>query len=89
MNYYSKGSYLIVGFDEIGNCKEWRQSRGTGIIITKGITTRKDKDGSGFDPTGLGRWSWVRIEGKANDLTPFISGYRPCKNRNDLNSVWN
>ena len=52
------------------------------------MVARKDKEGSGFDETGLGRWSWIQIKGKAKELIVFISAYRLCKNRNDLNSVW-
>ena len=89
MNYYSKGSFLIVGFNRTASYKDWKIPGGTGITITKKISSRKDKAGSSCNKTGLGRWTWVRIEGKANELTVFISTYRLCKNRNDLNSVWN
>ena len=57
MNYYSKISYSIIGFNKTKNCEDWKQPGGIGITITKKITARKDKEGSGFDPTGLGRWS--------------------------------
>ena len=80
---------MIVGFNRTANCKDWKIPGGTGIIITKNISTRKDKAGSGCVETGLGRWTLVGIKGKANELKVFISAYRPCKNRNDLNSVWN
>ena len=73
MNYYSKRSYSIVGFNKTGNCKIWRRPGGTGITIIKNIAARKDKEGSGFDPTGLGRWLWVHIEGKTKELKAFIS----------------
>ena len=89
MNHYSKGSFSIVGFNWTAKCKDWNLPGGTGITITKNIASRKDKSGSSCDKTGLGRWTWVRIEGKANEQTVFISTYRPCKNRNNLNSVWN
>ena len=89
MNFYSKGSYLRVGFNKMGNCEDWKQSGGTGITITKHIAARKDKEGSGFDPTGMDKWSWVRIEGKTKERTVFTSAYRSCKNRSDLNSIWN
>ena len=87
MSYYSKGSYLIVGFNKTGSYKEWRQHKGTGITIIRNIIARKDKDKNGFDLTGLRRWTWIRIKGKANELKAFISAYRSYKNRNNPNSV--
>ena len=89
IKYYSKGTFSVVGYNKTVKCDNWKQPGGTGITITKNMVTRKDKEGSGFDETGLGRWSWVRIEGKAKELTVFISAYRPCKNRKNLISVWN
>ena len=41
------------------------------------------------DPTKLGRWTWVRIEGKAGEATVFVSAYRPCKNTKGMSTVWN
>ena len=43
MNYYSKGSYLIVGFNKMGNCEDWKQSGGIEMTITKNIATKKLK----------------------------------------------
>ena len=31
----------------------------------------------GSDPTGLGRWAWMRLEGKSNHHLRVISAYRP------------
>ena len=89
MKYFSRGSFSVVEYNKAIKCDDWKQPGGTGITINENMVSRKDKEGSGFDETGLGRWSWVRIEGKAKELTVFISAYRPCKNRKDLNSVWN
>ena len=43
----------------------------------------------GSDPTGLGRWTWVCIEGKSGEATVFVSVYRPCKNTSGTLTVWN
>ena len=43
----------------------------------------------GSDPTKLGLWTWVRIEGKAGKSTVFVSAYRPCKNTTSMDTVWN
>lgn len=34
---------------------------------------------SGTDPSGLGRWSWVRFRGCHNVSLTVITAYRPCK----------
>ena len=43
----------------------------------------------GNNPTKLGRWTWVRIEGKAGESTVFVSAYCPCKNTIGKDIVWN
>ena len=35
--------------------------------------------GSGWDPTGLGRWSWLRFRGKHEVTLMMICAYRPCR----------
>ena len=42
MNYYSKGSYLIVSFNKTGNCEDWKQPNGTGITITMQEKIKKE-----------------------------------------------
>ena len=79
MNYFSKGLFSVVGYNKTVKWNDWKQPGGTGITTIKNMVARKDKEGSKFDKTGLGRWSWVQIEGKAKELTVFISAYRPCK----------
>ena len=45
--------------------------------------------GSGVDPTGLGRWTWIRLRGHHNSHVRIFSAYRPVANTRDLGSVWN
>jgi hypothetical protein len=33
---------------------------------------------TGGDPSGLGRWAWVRLRGKAGRTIRIITTYRPC-----------
>jgi hypothetical protein len=33
----------------------------------------------GKDPSGMGRWAWLRMEGKAGHHMRFITTYRPCQ----------
>ena len=57
------------------------------MTLTSDLRSRMSTKGS--DPTKLGRWTWVRIEGKAGESTVFVSAYRPCENTNGMNTVWN
>ena len=48
-----------------------------GVTLTADMKSRMVSKGA--DPTKLGRWTWVRIEGKASECTVFVSAYHPCK----------
>ena len=43
----------------------------------------------GSNPTRLGSWTCVQIEGKAGEAIVFVSAYRPCKNTTGMSTVWN
>ncbi len=45
-------------------------------------------DKFGHDPTGLGRWAWVRLRGKDGTHQRIISAYRPVYNTMDDNSTY-
>lgn len=62
------------------------QAGGTGIVITEAVIPRKDTQGK--DPTGLGRWVWLRVTGKDQFAVRFIAAYRPVKNMLNHGSVW-
>ena len=34
---------------------------------------------TGHDESGLGRWTWMSIQGKGNHLLRIVTGYRPCE----------
>ena len=42
----------------------------------------------GKDTTGLGRWTWMRVQGRHGHHTRIISAYRPCKNRETLGTTY-
>ena len=48
---------------------------GTGIMCLNRTAARVFK--SGQDPTGMGRWTWMRLRGKGMNLR-IASVYRPC-----------
>jgi len=39
---------------------------------------------SGDDPSGLGRWSWTRYQGRSNITLRVISAYHPCASTGPL-----
>jgi hypothetical protein len=51
------------------------QYGGVGIIATKEITHRII--GTGSDPKSLGRWAWIRIQGKEGHTVRIATAYRP------------
>mmetsp|Transcript_92730 Transcript_92730/g.181702 ORF Transcript_92730/g.181702 Transcript_92730/m.181702 type:complete len:229 (-) Transcript_92730:13-699(-) len=84
-----KDSSSILGYNvnETSLLTSPHQAGGTGITLGDDLTARKTH--SGTDPTGLGRWSWIRIQGKQGFTTIFVAAYRPNDNRRDSGSVWN
>jgi hypothetical protein len=56
---------------------ETLQYGGVGMVAT-GETKHRILS-RGKDPTGMGRWVWMRMEGKANLRVRLVTAYRPCK----------
>jgi hypothetical protein len=52
------------------------QPGGVGIVATDEVAHRVTC--SGKDPTGLGRWTWMQLQGENGIRTRVISVYRPC-----------
>ena len=52
------------------------QRVGTATILREGLTTYVV--GSGTDETGLGRWSWYKVEGEKGHKSYVITAYTPC-----------
>ena len=81
-----KGSYSRLSYNtNDGDSATWNQYGGTGVTLNADLRSRMSTKGS--DPTMLGCWTWVRIEGKAGESTVFVSAYRPCENTNGMNTV--
>ena len=53
------------------------QYGGVGLVASSEIKHRIIDQGK--DPTGLGRWVWIRIQGKEGHTTRIASAYRPCE----------
>ena len=63
------------------NKNESIQYDGTAVISLNDTAHQVQTTGS--DPTGLGRWSWMLLEGKNNHITRIISAYVPNKSTLD------
>ena len=74
-----KGTYSRLRYNtNDGPDVSWRQYGGAGITLTADLRSYiSDKGG---DPNKLGKWTWMSIEGKAEESTIFVSTYCPCKN---------
>ncbi len=60
------------------------QPGGTGIAVFNKLAHHAQK--AGDDPTGLGRWSWVRLKGQGARITWIIALYRPCRSDGPLST---
>ena len=49
---------------------------GVGMIASEEVTHRVIETGK--DPTGLGRWCWMRLQGRNGIRVRIITVYRPC-----------
>ena len=79
-------SYLVNNHNAVTTAP-WNQTGGTGFTLNQQMTSHKLDHGC--DPTGLGRWTFVRFKGKHNTTICMISAYRPCRTTTCLGSVWN
>ena len=62
------------------------QEGGTEIIAFDQLVTLQDL--AGLDPTGLGKWSWIKIIGKQKRTTRITCAYQPCSSKKtSLSSV--
>ena len=69
--YYSVASYNK--HENLGKC----QRGGTCSFAVNQITHRVRR--SGVDSSGMGRWSWIQLEGRNGHITRVMTAYRPCR----------
>jgi len=74
------------------NCTEVKETRespyqpgGTGILCVNQVAHRSLKPGD--DPTGLGRWMWMRIRGPRGFFLWVVSIYCPCFSNGPTNNM--
>ena len=53
------------------------QRGGTCTFVVNQATYRTRK--SGNDTSGMGRWSWVQVDGKDQHTIRIVTAYRPCR----------
>jgi hypothetical protein len=63
--------------DQEMSITKYIQYGGVGIVASSAFKHRII--GSGKDPSGLGRWVWIRIQRKEGHTTHITSAYRPCQ----------
>ena len=62
------------------------QPGGTATIAVNDMAHRYKE--CGYDPSGLGRWSWIMVSGKQQCVTRFVTVYAPQKGGRGLNTVY-
>ena len=65
----------------------WCYPSGTALIVNR--ICRGHHTSNGVDSSGLGRWTWMHIEGRLNTFFTYIAAYRPCRNKKDTALTWN
>ena len=66
-----------LGYNKHEEYNSTHQYGGMGIIFTNDLAHKTSEMGT--DETGLGRWLWGMIKGKANRQVKIYSIYNPCK----------
>ena len=63
-----------ISFNEHANDDTpWYYSGGIALTIDR--IPREHHVGNGVDLSGLGRWTWIRLEGKLNTFATYIVAY--------------
>ena len=79
-------SQCIITENNIHEKPKGSQYGGTATMAFNKITSTIS--GTGYDKTGLGRWSWIKFLGKAGVTRRVITEYCPCaRNLNQPSTV--
>ena len=78
---------LAVSYhQERGRLATVNQYGGTMTLARNDISHRAVQ--SGYDPSGMGRWSYIRFRGKRKNVTRVITCYCPNRSTNGPNTVY-
>ena len=69
-----------------GKLTKQSQYGGTITMAAKDISHRAIK--SGYNNSGLGRWSWIKFNGKRNCTSRVITVYCPVKSEKGMDTVY-
>lgn len=87
VSQWMPGSTTTVGWKRD---REWKHEfQQGGVSITAQGTLKEYYQGTGEDEKGLGRWVWMKFEGRDNVKTAIVQLYRPVKNTDDAGSTYN
>jgi len=87
MSMATLGTFSAFGYNKTELCRaEWDQVGGSAVTVTKQL--RAMKEAHGVDPTGLGRWSWIRVRGKYEQFVRFVSCYCPVPGGGGTGGAW-
>ena len=77
-NYALKSNQAIRVQTGQNSNESIRSKQYGGTMLAAFDQAATQKLSSGTDPTGLGRWTWMRFQDNANQCTRLYSCYRPC-----------
>ena len=75
-------SFNTIETENIG----YSQRGGTATVLN-GALSKYIKDAN-VDHTGLGRWSWVKLEGQPGHVTRIVTAYGPCGSKSSGNKTY-
>ena len=87
INLYLSSLSKISFNEHVNDDTPWYYPYDTALTMDQ--ISRGHHVGNGVDSSGLGRWTWIRLEGKLNTFSSYIAVYWPCRNKKDLPSTWN
>ena len=86
-DWFPDSKSVAAWYGDYPALKSPRQYGGTAVIAFNQAVHKVESVGR--DPTGLGRWCWLRLRGKGGSHFRVISAYRPVLNKSDDFSCYN
>ena len=77
VQYWFEDRRIVYGYNSTDRLSPRSQYGGTAIIGRNDMVTKIHS--SGRDKANLGRWCWLRIQGKNQVMTRIVSAYCPCQ----------
>ena len=88
MRRYNPRSYSVVNSNKhLMNNTPWNLVGATALTMDESFASHRTNQSIAKDPSGLGRWVSVRLKGRQQMYTRFVSAYRPCQNPG-ISTTW-